>query len=156
MRTALAAIALAAVVAAGCGSDQQDKAAPVSKTKPEPARGTYLKVRKTRYGRILTDGTGRALYLFEKEDSKRPECYGACAKAWPPFYARGKLKAGTGVKQSRIGVTIRREKRTQVTYNGHPLYYYVSDRAPGQVTCQNVSEYGGKWLVVSPSGVAIR
>ena len=167
MRTALAAIALAALALAGCGSDMEkaavtEKPAPAKKADPpakkakKAARGTYVKVRKTDYGRILTDGKGRALYLFEKEDTKRPECYGACAKAWPPFYARGKLKAGKGVKQSRIGVTIRREKRTQVTYNGHPLYYYVTDKAPGQVTCQNVSEYGGKWLVVAPSGNAIR
>jgi predicted lipoprotein with Yx(FWY)xxD motif len=164
MRTALAGIALAACALAGCGTNMEKPAAPdrpvTAEMKPaapakKAAKGTYVKVRKTSYGRILTDGKGRALYLFAREKARQAACYGACAKAWPPFYARGKLKAGKGVKQRRIGVTIRREKRTQVTYKGHPLYYYVTDKAPGQVTCQNVSEYGGKWLVVAPSGNAI-
>jgi predicted lipoprotein with Yx(FWY)xxD motif len=135
-----------------------EKAAPAKTQAAAPAkkaRGTYVKVRKTDYGRILTDGKGRALYLFDKEKTPRAQCYEACAAAWPVFYARGEPKAGKGVKQSKLGSTGRRGGRSQVTYNGHPLYYYVTDKAPGQVTCQNVFEYGGKWLVVAPSGRAI-
>jgi predicted lipoprotein with Yx(FWY)xxD motif len=164
MRTALAAIALGALVVAGCGSDMEgaavkEKPAAPRKKAAAPAKRagktTYVKVRKTDYGRILTDGKGRALYLFGKEKSTKAACYGACAKAWPVFSARGTVKAGAGVAAGKLGTTRRRDGPRQVTYNGHPLYYYVSDTAPGEVTCQNVFEYGGKWLVVAPSGNAV-
>jgi predicted lipoprotein with Yx(FWY)xxD motif len=163
------ATALGALVftAAGCGSDKSNSdAATTPKTAtvqqerppeaPSKAKTTTIKVRQTRYGRILVDGRGRALYLFTREASSKARCYGACADAWPVFYARGKVRAGTGASQSLVGTTRRRDGRRQATYGGHPLYYYVTDRKPGQVTCQNVVEYGGTWLVVAPTGAAIR
>ena len=165
MRGGSVTIVLAACLVAGCGGDMEQAAAPAPKKEDKPAaapatkksgRSTYVKVRKTDYGRILTDGRGRALYLFEKEKTTRSECYGACAKAWPVFYAKGEPKAGKGLKQKLLGTTKRADGRSVVTYNGHPLYYYVTDTKPGQVTCQNVDEYGGKWLVVAPSGKAVR
>jgi predicted lipoprotein with Yx(FWY)xxD motif len=113
-------------------------------------------VMKTRYGRILVDGRGRALYLFTRETTPTVRCYGACATAWPVFHARGNVRAGTGADRHLIGTTSRRDGTKQVTYAGHPLYNYVTDRKPGQVTCQNVDEYGGTWLVVAPGGTAIR
>jgi predicted lipoprotein with Yx(FWY)xxD motif len=66
------------------------------------------------------------------------------------------LTAGRGVKRSLLGTTKRRDGRRQVTYAGRPLYYYVGDRRPGQILCQNVSEFGGKWLVVRPGGALVR
>jgi predicted lipoprotein with Yx(FWY)xxD motif len=164
MRGGLATIALAVFVLAGCGDAMERASAPAPRKQAKPVaapakkvgKRTFVKARNTRYGRILTDGKGRALYLFTKETTKRAACYGQCANAWPPFYAKGKVTAGKGVRQNSVGVTNRRGKRRQVTYNGHPLYYYVTDKAPGQVTCQDVFEYGGTWLVVAPSGKAIR
>jgi predicted lipoprotein with Yx(FWY)xxD motif len=164
MRGGFLTIVLAACLVAGCGGDMEQAAAPAPKkeakpvappAKKKPGRSTFVKVRKTDYGRILTDGKGRALYLFDKEKTNRSECYGACARAWPVFYARGEPKAGKGLSQKLLGTTRRADGRQMVTYNGHPLYYYVTDTQPGQVTCQNVVEYGGKWLVVAPSGKAI-
>ena len=70
--------------------------------------------------------------------------------------AKGSLRAGAGVRQALIGTTRRRNGRSQVTYNGWPLYYYINDRRPGQVTCQNVDEFGGLWLVVRPDGRLVR
>jgi predicted lipoprotein with Yx(FWY)xxD motif len=120
------------------------------------ASGT-LTVRSTRFGTILFDGRGRALYAFTRDRRGGPsQCYGACAQAWPVYFAAGKLRAGKGVKQSLIRTTRRRDGRRQVTYNGWPLYYYVGDRSPGQVLCQNVDEFGGTWLVVRPSGLLVR
>jgi predicted lipoprotein with Yx(FWY)xxD motif len=154
-----------ATAAAACGGDDGDgTAATTTSTTPasapadaaKPKRTTTVKVTRTRYGRMLVDGKGRALYLFTKEGSTKPRCYGECATAWPVFYARGRLRAGAGADRDLIGSTRRRDGRKQVTYNGHPLYYYVTDRAPGVVTCQNVVEFGGTWLVVAPSGDAIR
>jgi predicted lipoprotein with Yx(FWY)xxD motif len=119
-------------------------------------RGASLKVMNSRYGRMLFDARGRALYLFTRERTSRSRCYGDCASAWPPFLTRGKPRARSGVKSTLLGTTRRLNGRMQVTYRGHPLYYYVDDREPGQVLCQDVVEFGGTWLVVSPSGEAIR
>jgi predicted lipoprotein with Yx(FWY)xxD motif len=83
-------------------------------------------------------------------------CYGACAAAWPVYFTKGQLRAGEGVRRSLIGTTRRRDGRRQLTYNGWPLYYYVGDRSPGQVLCQNVDEFGGTWLVVRPTGGLVR
>jgi len=116
-----------------------------------------LTVRSSSYGAILFDGRGRALYAFTRDPrGGSSRCYGACARAWPVYFARGRLVAGKGVKRSLIGAVRRRDGRRQITYNGRPLYYYVGDTRAGQVTCQNVVEYGGTWLVMRPSGALVR
>jgi predicted lipoprotein with Yx(FWY)xxD motif len=115
-----------------------------------------LKVRNTRYGRILFDGRDRVLYGFTRD---RPggasQCYGACAAAWPVYFSKGKVRALAGVKQSLIGTVKRRNGRLQVTYNSRPLYFYAHE-GPRQVLCQNVSEFGGLWLVMRPNGKLVR
>jgi predicted lipoprotein with Yx(FWY)xxD motif len=116
-----------------------------------------LTVRTTRFGRILFDSRGRALYAFTRDRrGGRSRCYGACAKAWPVYFAKGRLLAGKGVRQPLLGTIRRRDGRRQVTYNGRPLYNYVGDKKPGQVLCQNVDEFGGTWLVVRPTGQLVR
>jgi predicted lipoprotein with Yx(FWY)xxD motif len=115
-----------------------------------------VKVHKSRYGRILVDGQGRTLYLFTRDRGAKSRCYGACARAWPPFAADSDPQAAGGANAAKLGTTARRGSATQVTYAGHPLYYYVNDRRPGQILCQDVAEFGGTWLVVSPAGRAIR
>jgi predicted lipoprotein with Yx(FWY)xxD motif len=118
---------------------------------------TTLTVRSTRYGSILFDGRGRALYAFTRDRrGGSSRCYGACARAWPVYFASGRLVAGKGVKRSLLGTIRRRDGRRQITYNGRPLYFYVGDTSPGQVSCQNVAEFGGTWLVMRPSGALVR
>jgi predicted lipoprotein with Yx(FWY)xxD motif len=151
----LAILVLAAAAASAGGSwaaaRPGEQAANVAQTR------ATLTVRSTRFGSILFDGRGRALYAFTRDRrGGTSRCYGACARAWPVYFASGRLLAGKSVKQSLIGTTKRRDGRRQITYNGRPLYYYVSDVKPGQVTCQNVDEYGGTWLVVRPSGKLVR
>jgi predicted lipoprotein with Yx(FWY)xxD motif len=121
-----------------------------------PAGGTVITVRRSRYGRVLFDGRGRALYLFTRERGSRSRCYGACATAWPPAFTDGAPRAAGGARQRLLGTTRRRDGRTQVTYGGHPLYYYVGDTGPGVINCQDVVEFGGTWLVLGPDGRAIR
>jgi predicted lipoprotein with Yx(FWY)xxD motif len=118
--------------------------------------GVTVSTHDSDYGTIVTDGKGRALYLFDKETSDRSQCYGACAEAWPPLLTKGEPQAAGGAQASKLGTTKRSDGTTQVTYNGQPVYYYVDDTAPGEVGCQNVSEFGGLWLVVDPSGSAIQ
>ena len=103
------------------------------------------------FGRIVANGRGKAFYLFDKERRGRSECYGACAKAWPPVFAGGRPRAGKGIDPDLIGTTRRRSGRRQLTYDGQPMYYYVHD-APGRVLCHDVVEFGGRWLVIRPDG----
>lgn len=118
-------------------------------------RGRTIRAVRSEYGRVVADGKGEAFYLFDKERGSRSRCYGDCAVAWPPVLTRGRPRAGRGVKASRLGTTRRRGGRLQVTYGGHPLYYYKDD-SPGTILCQNVDEFGGLWLVVKPSGRPVR
>jgi predicted lipoprotein with Yx(FWY)xxD motif len=117
--------------------------------------GPALTLHKTPYGKVLFDGKSRALYLFGRDKTTKSTCYGSCAKAWPPYIVTHKPRAGAGVKSSLIGTTRRKDGRLQVTYGGHPLYRYRDD-PKGQVKCQRVTNEGGIWLVVAPSGKAVR
>jgi predicted lipoprotein with Yx(FWY)xxD motif len=146
MKAALALAALAALLV-GTGPADGSQAATFT-----------LTVRDSRYGRVLFDGRGQALYGFTRDRRGGPStCYGACAKAWPVLFANGRLSVGPGVKRSLLGTTRRRDGRLQVTYNGWPLYYYVGERGhPGVILCQNVREFGGLWLVVRPTGRPVR
>lgn len=100
---------------------------------------------------MLFDATGQAIYLFDKETTPRPRCYGECADAWPPVLTTGPPRAREATRDDLLGTVRRRDGSTQVTYAGHPLYYYAHE-GPGQVLCHDVVEYGGLWLVVTPDG----
>jgi predicted lipoprotein with Yx(FWY)xxD motif len=119
-----------------------------------PANTLY--VAKSQYGPILFAGNGRALYAFTRDRARRSNCAGACLRAWPPFLVKTSAKAGTGAKRSLLGTIRRPDGKRQVTYGGRPLYYYVGEKSPGQVLCQNVDEFGGLWLVVRGSGKLVR
>jgi predicted lipoprotein with Yx(FWY)xxD motif len=118
-------------------------------------RGT-LTAHSSRFGPILFDGKGFALYAFTKDPRGRSACYGACAAAWPPYLVRSAPRAAAGARRSLLGTTRRRDGKLQVTYAGRPLYYYVGDRSPYQILCQNVDEFGGLWLVARPNGMLVR
>jgi predicted lipoprotein with Yx(FWY)xxD motif len=117
---------------------------------------TTLTVRTSSFGKTIFDGRGFVVYGFTR-DRRSSACYGACAQAWPPYFApKGALKLGAGLKRSLLGTVKRRNGERQVTYAGKPLYYYVGDRRPGQILCQDVVEYGGRWLILKPSGAFLR
>jgi len=107
------------------------------------------------YGRILFDGRGFVLYAFTRDTHGMSACSGACARAWPPFIVKSRPGAGAGIAARRLGTTRRRDGSLQATYAGHPLYYYIGDRRPGQILCQNVLEFGGIWRVLRPSGALV-
>lgn len=100
-------------------------------------------------GSFLVDDKGMTLYLFTKDTPNTTVCYEKCAVAWPPLLTTGDPVAGEGVDASLLGTTDRTDGTVQVTYNGWPLYYYEKDKAPGDVTGQDV---GGVWYVVSAEG----
>jgi predicted lipoprotein with Yx(FWY)xxD motif len=128
--------------------------AALTQAAPTPAqspRSTVL-VKASSFGRILFDGRGFVLYGFTRDPRGTSACSGACARAWPPYVVKSQARAGVGVAARRLGTTRRPNGSLQVTYAGRPLYYYVGDRKPGQILCQNVTEFGGVWRVVRPTG----
>jgi predicted lipoprotein with Yx(FWY)xxD motif len=118
-------------------------------------QGVRLHIAKTHLGRILVDSRGITLYDFPPDKGKTSVCYGACAALWPPLITHGKPVAGKGVRASLLGTTRRKDGKREVTYGGHPLYYFVQDRKPGQTTGQGLNQFGGPWWVLSPSGKEI-
>ncbi len=103
------------------------------------------------FGTILFDDTGQAIYLFDVETTSQPRCYGACADAWPPVLTDGAPLAGAQVKGSLLGTTPRTDGATQVTYDGHPLYFYAHE-GKNEVKCHDVFLNGGNWYAVQPAG----
>ncbi len=168
MRIKLLPFTLTLVAAlAGCASSsssaKDDPAAPAaakapvtSTTAAARSRGSKLKVVSSDYGRILADGHGRALYLFSADTGKGSNCQGDCAKAWPPYLVKSKPTAVSGAKPGRVGTVRRSDGKLQATYAGHPVYYYVGDRSPGEVNCQAAVEFGGYWYVLRADGRAVR
>jgi predicted lipoprotein with Yx(FWY)xxD motif len=145
--TFLAAFAGAALVAA--------TAAMLAFAAGDATRGTRVDVARTALGRILVDSRGITLYDFPPDRGTTSVCYGACAALWPPLITHGKPVAGRGVRPSLLGTTKRKDGKLQVTYGGHPLYFFVTDRKPGQTTGQGVDQFGGPWWVISPAGKEI-
>jgi predicted lipoprotein with Yx(FWY)xxD motif len=119
------------------------------------AGGARVDLAKTRLGTILVDSKGITLYDFVKDRGTTSVCYGACAALWPPLLTHGKPIAGPGVRASLLGTTRRKDGKLEVTYGGHPLYYFVTDRKPGQTTGQGVDQFGGPWWVISRAGKEI-
>jgi predicted lipoprotein with Yx(FWY)xxD motif len=117
--------------------------------------GARIELAKSPLGRILVDGKGITLYDFVKDKGTTSVCYGACAALWPPLLSNGKPVAGPGVRASLLGTTKRTDGKLEVTYGGHPLYYFVTDQKRGQITGQGVNQFGGPWWVISPSGKEI-
>lgn len=113
---------------------------------------TVITTGDSEFGTILFDDKGQAIYIWAVEESTTPECYGDCAEAWPPVLTDGAPQATGDVSNELLGTTKRTDGSTQVTYNGHPLYYYAHEK-PGEVKCHNISTHGGLWWVIQPNGV---
>ena len=109
-----------------------------------------VKTASSKYGTILVTSSGRTLYLDAGDKPPHFACTGGCLKAWPPLVSSGKPKAAGKVKASMLG-TVKNGKLTQVTYNGHPLYTFMSDTSSGAVTGEGVNGF----FVVSSSGAKI-
>ena len=138
----LAAVALVALITA-------------SATLGASGTTTTLRSGTSSLGRIVVDGQGRTLYLFEKDRNRRSACYGACAIYWPPLLTHGRPIARGGLRQSLVGTTRRKNGTLQVTYAGHPLYRYVGDSGRGQTNGAGLTDYGGGWDPLSPAGKKI-
>jgi len=164
--TFIAATVGVAFLAAACGTTSYGSSAssssggyPGAATTPSgpsgPSAMSTVGTRTTPLGQILVDGSGRTLYLFEADKGTASTCYNACAGVWPPLAANGAPVAGPGVNQSLLTVTTRKDGSTEVVYNGHPLYYFISDKNAGDTTGQGLSSFGADWYVLSAAGSKI-
>ena len=141
----LAMLALAStLVLAACGSSgssgtSSTTAGTTASSSPRPA--SVVATKTTSLGTFLVDAKGRALYLWDADHGAKSACSGACAQAWPPLTS---------------ATTRRADGSREVTYAGHPLYYYEGDSTPGQTTGQGSDSFGSPWWVVSPAGKAIQ
>jgi predicted lipoprotein with Yx(FWY)xxD motif len=166
-----AALVGVALIVAGCGSSSSTStaapatssaaAAPATSSSasataaPVSAKGVSIGTAKNSSGTYLTGASGRALYLWEADSPGMSSCSGACAKAWPPLTTTGTPSAGHGVTAGDLGTISRSDGTKQVTYKGHPLYYFVADTTAGSTKGQGSDSFGAKWWLVAPSGTAI-
>ena len=133
----------------GSGSSYGRSASPV---KPAPGSKVSVELASTKLGKVLADAQGRTLYLFEADEGPMSNCDGACASVWPPLRAAGKPTAGAGVAAAKLGTTKRADGSSEVTYNGHPLYTFEGDTAPGQASGQALDDFGAEWYALSAAG----
>ena len=153
------AIAGLSVLAAACGGTTASAtASPAASPPPSPASSatTIAVAANAKLGQILVDGKGRTVYLFVADTAPSSTCYTSCATVWPPVFTSDAPAAGTGANPALLGTTTRTDGKVEVTYAGHPLYYFVEDKAPGDTTGQGVNGFGALWWVVGPSGAAVR
>ena len=158
------ALAAAATVAACSSAASSTAAAPAASATGSPAAaspaggsaaasgGTVITTAKSSAGTVLTNGSGKAVYLWVKDTGAMSNCNGACAGAWPPVTTTGAATATGGAKASDIGTITRSDGTKQVTYDGHPLYYFSGDSGPGMASGQGSDAFGAKWWLVSASG----
>jgi predicted lipoprotein with Yx(FWY)xxD motif len=169
---ATAAVALIAPLA-GCGSSKS-KTAPASAAAPaanpysqstpaatstggsaSAAPGSVVTVatKHAKVGTILAAGPKqRTVYLFEADKGKASSCTSACAKAWPPVTTTSAAIVGGGAKAADLGTITRPDGTKQVTYNGHPLYYFARDGDSSDAYGQGVKAFGSSWYVLAASG----
>lgn len=102
------------------------------------------------FGSILVDGQGRSVYLFANNTGATSTCAGGCASAWPPV--TGTAASGAGTTPGLVATIRRADGVEQVTYGGHPLYYYVGDREPGDARGHGRDQFGAAWYLLDPQG----
>lgn len=137
---ALAATSLAGVAGA---TDRHQAAA--------SHHGAKVSLRHTSHGKVLVGPNGHSLYDFTVDTHNKSHCKAACPASWPPLMSKGKPRAGAGVKVGKLGLTA----NGQVTYYGHPLYYFADDAAAGQTRGEDQFAFAGYWYLVNAKGHAI-
>ena len=162
---AAAVVLTGALVAAGCGSSSTSSSttssssaassSATSSASSAAASGVVVKVTHGAKGVYLTDGSGRALYLWVADRNGKSSCSGACAQTWPPLTTKGTPTGSGAVVSAKLTTITRSDGTKQVAYNGHPLYYFAGDTGAGTTTGQGSNSFGAKWWLLTPAGAAI-
>jgi predicted lipoprotein with Yx(FWY)xxD motif len=143
----LLVLALAVATAAVLGAQALASSRPSSRT-----AGAVVALAKTPLGKVLVDGRGRTLYLFEKDRNGVSMCSSACLQYWPAVTSAAAPHAGTGVRQSLLRLAAARNGMRQVIYAGHPLYRFVGDKRAGQTAGEGLDDFGAEWYAVGADG----
>ena len=152
----LAAVIALPALAAACGGGGSSSAPKVTSTPAATAAATggTVDAASSSLGKILVAKNGMTLYMFASDQNGKSSCSGPCAQYWPPY--TGTPKAGAGLDASLLGTTMRSDGKTQVTYDGHPLYTYAGDSSPGATNGQGQNTFGALWWVVAPNGAVVK
>ncbi|MBM7439397.1 hypothetical protein [Streptomyces sp. HB132] len=150
--TGTATLLLAAVLTGCSDSTSAEGHGPTYSSASPSAPATVDTKSEGKLGSILVDDKGNTLYLFLADTKNKSNCTNACAKAWPPLLTKGAAKVGSGVDKKLLDTTKRSGGDEQVTYNGHPLYYYAADTKPGQTNGQGLNQFGAEWYVLDAKG----
>lgn len=167
---AISAAVVAVVVLAGCSSVERpvgndpSATAPGASVVPTPstaehatpsaapqAEGTAISTAGSEFGEVLWGPDQQVVYIWQSDVSSEPQCYDDCAADWPPVLTEGQPVGNGQVDAVLLGTSERRDGTVQVTYNGHPLYFYAHE-GPGEVRCHDVATHGGIWWVITPVG----
>ncbi len=156
----------ALILLAGCGSSSSSSSSTAASTAASTATqstaastpassGTAMTIatKHGKLGTILAAGPKHlTVYLFEADKGTSSTCSGACAKVWPPVTTEGKPTASGSAVSGDLGTTMRSDGTEQVTYKGHPLYFYDDDKDSGDAYGQGSKAFGAGWYVLKPSG----
>ncbi len=148
----LAALALVLSACGSSGSSSTTSTPAAGASSPAPASssgGTALDVKTIGGQQVVTNSQGLTVYWFAPDTSTTSKCTGSCATFWPPV--KGPATAMSGVTGT-LGTITRPDGATQATYDGHPLYTFVKDTAPGQAKGNGVNAFGGLWHEMTVSG----
>ena len=148
----------AGLLAAACGTAAGSTTGSTAAGTPASSGSTTATVIESHHGSaapFLTNSSGRAVYLWAADSMNKSMCSGACAQAWPPVTSKGQVTAANGAKAADLGTITRSDGTKQVTYLGHPLYYFAGDSGPGQTNGQGSDSFGAKWWLVAPAGSKI-
>jgi predicted lipoprotein with Yx(FWY)xxD motif len=151
-----------ALLAAACSSGSSSTTSATTTGTPaaassatSSATAAVISTKSSSGGAFLTNGSGRAVYMWVKDGKDQSMCTGSCASTWPPVTTVGPATASGGAVSADLGTITRSGGVKQVTYDGHPLYYYVGDTGAGTVNGQGSTGYGAYWWVLAPSGAPI-
>ena len=149
-----------ALLVAACGSSSSSSTtasapAPTPSSSSGTSAALSISAVKGSAGTHLAGASGRAIYLWVADSGGKSSCMGSCAQAWPPVIASAAPSAAAGVSAAQLGTITRSDGTKQVTYKGHPLYYFAGDTQAGTTNGQGSNQFGAKWWLVAPSGAAI-
>lgn len=165
----IAVLGASALLAAGCGSSSKSSSATsaasayptasqtsasTAATTPAAGAGVAVTVKHaSKLGTILAAGSKKlTVYMFEGDKGSSSSCSGACASVWPPVTTSASPAASGGAMSADLGTIMRSDGATQVTYKGHPLYFFARDKDSGDAYGQGIKGFGADWYVLSPAG----
>jgi predicted lipoprotein with Yx(FWY)xxD motif len=145
-----------AAPAASGGAYGHSTTTSASSTAASATNGVLITSKHEKVGTILAAGPKKlTVYMFEGDKGSTSSCSGACAAAWPPVTSAAAAKAASGARAADLGTITRSDGTKQVTYKGHPLYFFSKDKDDGDAYGQGLKAFGASWYVLQPSGSKI-